>query len=435
MAIPQLMLARQAVALLGVAKEVYAGISRLPPDERAAVAEDTARLRELMTRLSGRALTKFGGPRGLGAKQGRFSSADGATLTAAEVEELRRLVARLSAFAAVHVSESADRTTGRGARGKMTKYAVKFAAGKAGERLADYGGRTSAGPVEPATPELGPTAGQPSALRTWLAAWVGEHAVDASGVDAATEAAAFLLVRHGLLPSARAAGLGRAVQRMADVDTPALAGAVLDEVYAEYGGDLHAAARRRGLSDAAAWTEVHQTTQAVVERWGARHRAILDGTNARSTDVAAVREQVETLLAFKHEVEAEPGGDLSFGCGSTCMFVGVDGWEGHAVVRMSMAVLLGAEPTHELLMRIATGGTYLFGHLMAIERDGLIDMILLHALLGDHLDAPELDLTVAMMTEVADGIDDRLATKLGDDVYDAALTHEMVLAPMQDGDG
>jgi hypothetical protein len=435
MALPQIILARQAVALLAVAKDVYAGVSRLPPEERAKIAADTARLQELMLRLSGRALTKFGGTQRLGSKVGRIVPVgETKQLTHAEYDELRLLISRLSGFAALHVSASADRQIGRGMRGAVTTRVIRTGGRQAGTYLVRRGSRpVQAEGLADEQPALLPPASEID-LRSQLQAWLAEtDSVDGAGappaIDAALEAAAFLLVRHGLLRCAEDRALTELVTRMQQVDTPALAGVLLDELHAELRKSLHVAAVRGGASDSDAWQQADSVIQAAFDAWCARQVAILQGASGPSTDVSVVREQVETLLAFRHQVEIEPGGDLSFAHGSTCMFVSVEEWQGHPVVQLSLPVLFGAEPTHALLMRVVTEGTYLFGHLMVDERDGLIDLILTHGLLGDHLDPPELLLAVELMTEVADGIDDQLAAQFGGTVYDAAFSSEALIAP------
>jgi hypothetical protein len=435
MALPQIILARQAVALLAVAKEVYASVSRLPPEERAKIAADTARLQELMLRLSGRALTKFGGTQRLGSKVGRIVPVgETKELTPAEYDELRLLISRLSGFAALHVSASADRRIGRGMRGAVTTRVIRAGGRQAGTYLVRRGSR----PVQVEGPADEQPASLPLAsemdLRSQLLAWLAEiRGVDGAGappeIDAALEAAAFLLIRHGLLRCAEHRALTGLVTRMQQIDTPAMAGALLDELHAELRKCLHDSVVRGGAPDSDAWQQADSSIQATVDAWGARQVAILQGASGPSTDVSVVREQVETLLTYRHQVEIEPGGDLSLAHGSTCMFVGVEEWQGHPVVQLSLPVLLGAEPTPALLMRIVTEGTYLFGHLMVDERDGLIDLILTHGLLGDHLDPPELLLAVELMTEVADGIDDQLAARFGGAVYDAAFSSEALIAP------
>jgi hypothetical protein len=408
MAIPQLILARQAVALLAVAKEVYAGVSRLPPDQRAAVAADTARLQELMLLLSGRALTKFGGGRALGSKVGKLVPvANARELTDAEQEELRRLISRLGAIAAIHISDSADRNIGGGARGAMATHAIRYTSRQAGSRLAKYGAQPVGADVEQPLPlTLGPAESAP-----------------ATGADA------LLLIRHGLLPCAQAIQLSELAERMRQVDTPALADAVLDQLLTAVRQGLHDAAIQAGVNDADAWAHAGSAAQHAVDEWAARRRSILQGTTGPSTDVSTTREQVETLLIHDVDVRIEPSGDVSFAHGSSCLFVGVEDWNGHPVVQLSLPVLLGADPTHALLMRVATEGTYLFGHLMVVERDGLIDVILTHSLLGDHLDPPELQLAVGLMTEVADEIDDQLASQFGGAVFAAALTPDALVEP------
>ena len=73
-----------------------------------------------------------------------------------------------------------------------------------------------------------------------------------------------------------------------------------------------------------------------------------------SIAIDRVREQVETLLAYERDLEAEPSGDVSFRHGSACMHIGVDECtEVRLVVQLMASV--GDDLDDELAQRFGRG--------------------------------------------------------------------------------
>ncbi|MCU0268223.1 MAG: hypothetical protein MUF83_06195 [Acidimicrobiales bacterium] len=134
------------------------------------------------------------------------------------------------------------------------------------------------------------------------------------------------------------------------------------------------------------------------------------------TDVVAeVSEQVRGYLEeFLGSVEDEDGA-LCFRYGSARVFVRTEVWdEDSAVVKIDAPLVTGAEASPELFRHIAThevGPN--FGHLKAVERDGVIDIHFGHTLLGEHLQPAQLRLAVVAVAYGGDQLDDDLVARFG----------------------
>lgn len=428
MAIPQLLLARQAVSLLAVAKQVHTQLDGLPPEQREAMAADLKRVGQLTASFSARGLTRFRGD-----KLTAWSASDAGRRGVAEheVEELKQLLARLSAVGAQQVEAAARTKSGKGMKGRATTLGMQVAAGQAHKWLRTVGAAAPPPVIAPEDPGVTVEAeaveraraggGGPVSLSGWLMGRTQAVHPEATSDDELyrlASAQAFLLLRHALLPHARFGGAQVVADEVERDLSTSTALTTLDGAYAALSESLSvAASKRTGQPLDACRLEAQSTLQVVVGDWAERHgellRAAAEDASEGAPNVQRVREQVELLLSYERDLDVEPNGDVSFRHGSACMFIGVDDWEGHAVIRLTMPLLIGAEPTAELWRRVAEEGTYRFGHLVALPSVDDVDVHFVHAILGDYLNAPELQLVVDQMAALGDELDDELALRFG----------------------
>ena len=110
---------------------------------------------------------------------------------------------------------------------------------------------------------------------------------------------------------------------------------------------------------------------------------------------------------------------VGFSDASTRVHFGVYDWgtnrdgEPRTLVRVSAPILWEVRPTTELYERVAReGGGYFFGHVMVRDDEaGTVYLMMSHTLLGDYLDAPELEAAMWGVLGTADGLDDQLQAR------------------------
>jgi hypothetical protein len=130
--------------------------------------------------------------------------------------------------------------------------------------------------------------------------------------------------------------------------------------------------------------------------------------------VASTEVLVERVLRDRYgSFERDPAWGYHGGFGSTRVFCSVSHYlEVSTVVRISSPVLLGVEPADELAVEA--------GRLMAVHPVGRLswseptrELWLEHAILGDDLDARELEAAIDAVAALADAEDDRLQARFG----------------------
>ncbi len=87
-----------------------------------------------------------------------------------------------------------------------------------------------------------------------------------------------------------------------------------------------------------------------------------------------------------------------------------------SLVLITSPILLNVKPSPELFEWVArNGGSKWFGHIEVFDgsEPGTIDVIMSHTLLGDYLDAKELEHGMYGVLAAADGWDDELQSRFG----------------------
>jgi hypothetical protein len=138
-------------------------------------------------------------------------------------------------------------------------------------------------------------------------------------------------------------------------------------------------------------------------------------------DLNEVTAKVQRILAKHWRVElTESGGFFlrleSTGCGINCYQDPDDGDDSPVFVRVSAAILFDVPVTNDLFRWVATeGADYRFGnaHLYLDESETTAQLFFSHTLLGDYLDAEELNYAVAAVGFTADRLDDELLSLFG----------------------
>lgn len=126
------------------------------------------------------------------------------------------------------------------------------------------------------------------------------------------------------------------------------------------------------------------------------------------------KEKVRRLLTEKlGSVQVDQDGDFTFPFGTTRIFIRVLGDGDRSFVRLTMPLLMDADPSPELFKYVATEGSYRMGHLAVFEKDGRANVFFNHVLLGDYLDAEELHLAIGAMVNSGDELDNELQTSFG----------------------
>ncbi len=134
-----------------------------------------------------------------------------------------------------------------------------------------------------------------------------------------------------------------------------------------------------------------------------------------SDQLAVVKDKVQRYLTdLLGSVQVDRDGDFSLRQGSARVFVRVAPLgEDRTFVAVWAETNLEVPPSPELYKFIATGNRYSFGCLRCREADGKVSVIFGHSLLGDFLDPDELKMTVVVVAQTADEIDDEIMTKFG----------------------
>ena len=135
-----------------------------------------------------------------------------------------------------------------------------------------------------------------------------------------------------------------------------------------------------------------------------------------SARLDATRMKVQGILTDEFKgVHLDGDGDLSIRHQSARVFVGVSEWgEDSTIVRVWAPFLVGFEVTPEVYEFVAKkSGEYLFGHPVLREgSDGAL-LSFRHNLLGDYLDAAELNHAVVAVALTANDLDDEAQAKFG----------------------
>lgn len=138
-------------------------------------------------------------------------------------------------------------------------------------------------------------------------------------------------------------------------------------------------------------------------------------------DVALTTQRVQSYLtAMAGSVSLDSDGDYSIRSGSARVFVRISAHPNGEVTLVNVwAVVLDNVPvTPELLEYVATDNSTIFGTLTVSRRDdGSGALILRHMLLGDYLDAEELEYVVGGLAWSADNADNELAGRFGGEVF------------------
>ena len=135
-------------------------------------------------------------------------------------------------------------------------------------------------------------------------------------------------------------------------------------------------------------------------------------------DLTEVTAKVQRILAKNWRVELDSDGGFfvrfeSTGCRVTCH---QDEGDDIVVIKISAAILFDVPVTNELFRWVATeGANYRFGnaHLFLNESETTASLLFTQMLLGDFLDAEELNWAVASVGFTADRLDDELLPVLG----------------------
>lgn len=135
-------------------------------------------------------------------------------------------------------------------------------------------------------------------------------------------------------------------------------------------------------------------------------------------DVTAVKARVQQYLTNKFQsVTIDRDGDFSLRHDSARIFVEVmsKSEESPVIVRLTAPLLFNVNNTTSLHEYIAFhADDYFFGHLsLETREDGTTDIYFSHRLLGDYLDAAELEIATGWMLGAANDLDDELQAQFG----------------------
>lgn len=139
-------------------------------------------------------------------------------------------------------------------------------------------------------------------------------------------------------------------------------------------------------------------------------------------DVLALKERVQRLLIDQNgSVSIDRDGDFFIRRGSAIVYVRVMPWGEKSTLVKAWSILVTAVPlTLDVYRWVAVDGQcYWFGHARAVEDEHVEGQPQLgriqfeHVLLGDVLDADELDAAVQGIANSADELDDDLVTRFG----------------------
>ena len=133
-------------------------------------------------------------------------------------------------------------------------------------------------------------------------------------------------------------------------------------------------------------------------------------------DLEAKRAEVrQILIDMFGRIEVTKENELTFPFGSTRIFVDLFGvTEGSSVVNVYAIATIDVPPVEGLFRFLALNAdAALFGHLGAVEREGVVDVLFSHRLLADSLDKEELEQTVAVVATTANEVDDVIVQRFG----------------------
>jgi hypothetical protein len=136
------------------------------------------------------------------------------------------------------------------------------------------------------------------------------------------------------------------------------------------------------------------------------------------SDVAGVKERVQTFLTSLGPVQIDSDGDYVLMAGSTRTYVRIVAHNNNeaTIVSVFAPILYDVPLTPELYKYVALhANDYIFGHLSLREDDGGMTgrVTMTHKLLGDYLDKEELFYAAFGIAGVADEIDDEMKTLFG----------------------
>ena len=132
--------------------------------------------------------------------------------------------------------------------------------------------------------------------------------------------------------------------------------------------------------------------------------------------VEAKRSEVQHILVDMFgKIEVTRENEFTFPYGSTRVFIDVFGVdESSSVVNVYAVTSVDVPPSEQLFRFLALNAdAALFGHLGAVEREGVVDIVFSHRLLGDHLGTEELKRTVATVAGAANEVDDVITERFG----------------------
>lgn len=141
-----------------------------------------------------------------------------------------------------------------------------------------------------------------------------------------------------------------------------------------------------------------------------------------NNQVAVVKEKVQRyLIDLLQNIQIDRDGDFNFRNGSTHVYVRVQAMGDASTYVSVWAPTNGDVPvTPELYKYLVEKNHYRFGHLATSEKDGKAVINFTHQLLGDFLDPDELKMTVYLVAETADQIDDEIKAKFGGRLFHEA---------------
>ena len=133
-------------------------------------------------------------------------------------------------------------------------------------------------------------------------------------------------------------------------------------------------------------------------------------------DLDATRDDVQSvLIEMFGKIEITQEKEFTFPFGSTRIFIDVFEIEEETnVVNVYAIANVDVPPSEDLFRFVALNAdASLLGHLGAIEREGVIDILFSHRLLAETLGSSELKRTVATVATAANEMDDVITERFG----------------------
>ena len=138
-------------------------------------------------------------------------------------------------------------------------------------------------------------------------------------------------------------------------------------------------------------------------------------------NVLVTRDKVQRFLSdLVSNIGIDNNGKFTFRHGSARLFIDVRAHgkdDGSTLVTITCPLVFSVPRSPELYRFIATGSTYYFGHLRAVDVDAGVTVAYEHTLLGDYLDPEELKWAVGAMAGTADDLDTEIQQKFGGELY------------------